>query len=77
LHQIGLMGQIYVRAEEVLIWLGRDTKGTAEALFDYMIETVPYRRFITEVDHSFNETFALKMPDSKDWLSNCMIVSWN
>jgi hypothetical protein len=68
------MGEIYVRAEEVVIWLGEDNKGHARALFNYMIEKVPYRSFTTELETAFNETHSLKPRHSKDRVPNGMII---
>jgi hypothetical protein len=39
-HQVMRMGQIYERAQQVLIWLGPDSEGQAGDCFDLISETV-------------------------------------
>jgi hypothetical protein len=41
-HQVRLMGQIYENAKQVLIWLGPDSTGCAEDVFNLISETVQY-----------------------------------
>jgi hypothetical protein len=41
-HQVTLMGQIYERAKQVLIWLGSDSERYAKNCFTLISETVAY-----------------------------------
>jgi hypothetical protein len=41
-HQVKRMGKVYENAEEVLVWLGRDSEGIAEDCFNLIRETNEY-----------------------------------
>jgi hypothetical protein len=67
-HQVKRMGSVYENAEEVLVWLGKDTEGIAEDCFNLIRETTGYLHHQLEIYGGIKEIpiITLECPISFD-----------
>ncbi len=67
-HQVKRMGSVYENAEEVWLWLGKDTKGIAEDCFNLFRETTGYLDHQLKIYGGLDEipTITLACPISFD-----------
>jgi hypothetical protein len=67
-HQVKRMGSVYENAEEVLVWLGKDSEGIAEDCFNLIRETTGYLDHQLEIYGGMMEipTITLASPISFD-----------
>ncbi|PMD15427.1 HET-domain-containing protein [Hyaloscypha hepaticicola] len=65
-HQVKRMGSVYENAEEVLVWLGKDSEGIAEDCFNLIRETTGYLDHQLEIYGGANKipTITLACPIS-------------
>jgi hypothetical protein len=64
-HQVKLMGQIYERAKQVLVWLGQDPNNLASDSFKLIDETVDYLNNGTDLD-SISDPIQIDDPDVRN-----------